>query len=127
MTAAALAAPIAAPVAALAVRGTLFALVSDPAMVVAAQVFDGISAVALGVMVPLIVADITRGSGRFNSALGVVGMIAGVGGALSTTLAGAVTDHIGAHFAFVGLASAATLAFVAALLFLPETRPREMQ
>ena len=91
----------------------------------AAQIFDGVSAVALGVMVPLIVADVTRGSGRFNSALGIVGMIAGVGGALSTTLAGAVTDHIGAHFAFLGLASVAMLAFLAVLLFLPETRPQE--
>jgi MFS family permease len=106
--------------AALAVRGMLFASVTDPALVVAAQLFDGVSAVALGV-----VADVTRGSGRFNSALGIVGMIAGVGGALSTTLAGAVTDYIGAHFAFLGLASVAMLAFLAVLLFLPETRPQE--
>jgi predicted MFS family arabinose efflux permease len=113
--------------AALAVRGTLFALVTEPAMVVAAQIFDGISAVALGVMVPLIVADVTRGSGRFNSGLGLVGMIAGVGGALSTTLAGAVSDYIGSHFAFVGLAIVATIAFVCVLLFLPETRPQEKQ
>jgi MFS family permease len=110
--------------AALAVRGTLFATVTDPALVVAAQLFDGISAVALGVMVPLIVADVTRGSGRFNSGLGLVGMIAGVGGALSTTLAGAVTDYIGSHFAFLGLAMVAALAFLAVLLFLPETRPK---
>jgi MFS family permease len=111
--------------AALAVRGLLFAVVTDPALVVAAQLFDGVSAVALGVMVPLIVADVTRGSGRFNSALGIVGMIAGVGGALSTSLAGAVTDYIGAHFAFLGLASVAMLAFLAVLLFMPETRPQE--
>jgi len=78
----------------LAVRGLLFSVVTDPAMIVAVQILDGISAVTLGVMVPLIVADITRGSGRFNSALGVVGMIAGIGAATSTTLAGAITDAI---------------------------------
>ncbi len=111
--------------AALSVRGIAFATVTDPALVIAAQIFDGVSAVALGVMVPLIVADVTRGSGRFNSALGIVGMIAGVGGALSTTLAGAVTDHLGSHFAFLGLGTVALLAFGAVLLFLPETRPRE--
>jgi MFS family permease len=111
--------------AALAVRATLFALVTDPALVIAAQLLDGVSAVALGVMVPLTVADVTRGSGRFNSGLGLVGMIAGIGAALSTTLAGAVSDYIGSHFAFLGLAVVATLAFVAVLLLLPETRPRE--
>jgi MFS family permease len=112
---------------ALAVRGIAFATVTDPALVIAAQIFDGVSAVALGVMVPLIVADVTRGSGRFNSALGIVGMIAGVGGAMSTTLAGAVSDHLGSHFAFLGLGTVALLAFATVLLFLPETKPREAQ
>ena len=50
---------------------------TDPAIVVAVQLLDGVSAAVLGVMVPLIVADITRGTGRFNSSLGVVGMVAG--------------------------------------------------
>jgi MFS family permease len=110
---------------ALAVRGMLFAVVTDPAMIVAVQLLDGISAVTLGVMVPLIVADVTRGSGRFNSGLGLVGMIAGVGGALSTTFAGAMTDYVGSHFAFLGLGLVAIVAFLAVLAFLPETRPQD--
>jgi MFS family permease len=110
---------------ALAVRGMLFAVVTDPAMIIAVQLLDGISAVTLGVMVPLIVADVTRGSGRFNSGLGLVGMIAGIGGAMSTTLAGAMTDAIGSHFAFFGLGIVAVLAFVVVLAFLPETRPQD--
>jgi MFS family permease len=110
---------------ALAVRGMLFAVVTDPAMIVVVQLLDGISAVTLGVMVPLIVADVTRGSGRFNSGLGLVGMIAGIGGAMSTTLAGAMTDAIGSHFAFFGLGIVAVLAFVVVLAFLPETRPQD--
>ncbi len=110
---------------ALVIRGMLFAVVSDPAMVVAVQLLDGISAAALGVMVPLIVADVTRGTGRFNSALGVVGMIAGVGAAVSTTLAGAMTDYFGSQFAFFGLGLIAVLAFLAVLTFVPETRPQD--
>jgi MFS family permease len=110
---------------ALAVRGLLFSVVTDPAMIVAVQLLDGISAVTLGVMVPLIVADVTRGSGRFNSGLGLVGMIAGVGGAMSTTFAGAMTDYVGSHFAFLGLGLVAVMAFLAVLAFLPETRPRD--
>jgi len=99
--------------------------VTDPAMIVAVQILDGVSAVTLGVMVPLIVADVTRGSGRFNSGLGLVGMIAGLGGATSTTLAGAMTDYLGSHFAFFGLGIVAVLAFFAVLAFLPETRPQD--
>ena len=37
--------------------------------------------------VPLIIADLTRGTGRFNSAQGVVGTMTGLGAAFSATLA----------------------------------------
>ena len=108
---------------ALAIRGLLFAAFTDPTMVVAVQLLDGISAAVLGVMVPLIVADITRGTGRFNSSLGVVGMAAGGGAAMSTTLAGAMTDYVGSQFAFFGLGAIAVVAVAAVLLLIPETRP----
>ncbi len=108
---------------ALAIRGLLFAVFTDPTMVVAVQLLDGISAAVLGVMVPLIVADITRGTGRFNSSLGVVGMAAGGGAAMSTTLAGAMTDYVGSQFAFFGLGAIAVVAVAAVLLLIPETRP----
>ena len=58
-------------------------------------------------------------------ALGVVGMIAGVGAAVSTTLAGAMTDYFGSQFAFFGLGLIAVLAFLAVLTFVPETRPQD--
>jgi MFS family permease len=105
------------------IRGLLFATVNDPFAIVAVQLLDGISAAALGVMVPLMVADITRGTGRFNSALGVVGTIGGGGAALSATLAGATTDYFGSHFAFVGLGTIAILAVVIVFFLVPETRP----
>src|SRR5215470_8767061 len=46
--------------AALAIRAVLFAFVTDPFAVVAIQILDGISAAIIGVMFPLVVADITR-------------------------------------------------------------------
>lgn len=109
---------------ALVVRGVLFATVGHPALIVAAQVLDGISAAALGVIVPLIVADITRGTGRFNSALGVMGTIAGGAAALSTTLAGIMTSYVNTQFAFFGLAVLAAVAVVTVLLFAPRTGPK---
>ena len=56
------------------VRGLMLAYTTNPYGLVAIQVLDGISASVLGVMVPLIVSDLTRGTGRFNLALGAVGI-----------------------------------------------------
>ena len=69
--------------AALAIRGLLFATVTDPYLLVAVQVFDGITAAVFSVMVPLIVADVAFGSGHFNLAQGIVGTAIGIGASLS--------------------------------------------
>ena len=76
--------------AALAIRGLLFAVVSDPYLLVAVQIFDGITAAVFSVMIPLIVADVAFGSGHFNLAQGIVGTATGIGASLSTVLAGYV-------------------------------------
>jgi predicted MFS family arabinose efflux permease len=109
--------------AALAVRGVLFALVSNPYLVIAVQMLDGVCAAILGVVLPLVVADIMRGTGRFNLGLGVIGSAVGIGAALSTTLAGYAIDHFGAGIAFCGLASIAMSGLALVWLLLPETRP----
>ena len=108
--------------AALAIRGLLFAMVTDPYLLVAVQVFDGITAAALGVMVPLMIADIMRGTGRFNLAQGIVGTAVGIGASISPTLAGYLTDHFGSSVAFLALAIIAAAAFAAVWALMPETR-----
>lgn len=107
--------------AALPIRGFLFATVDDPYWLVAIQVLDGVSASVLGVMVPLIVSDLTRKTGRFNTALGAVGTGMGIGAALSTSLAGVMADHLGSRTAFLGLAVVGLMAFLLVLLIMPET------
>ena len=109
--------------AALAARGVLFAFVASPYLVVAVQVLDGVCAAILGVVLPLVVADVTRGTGRFNLALGIVGSAVGIGAALSTTLAGYASDHFGSSIAFLGLASIAGCGLALVWLLLPETGP----
>ena len=47
---------------ALALRGVLFAFVADPYLIVVVQILDGVCAAVLGVALPLVVADITRGT-----------------------------------------------------------------
>jgi MFS family permease len=112
--------------AALALRGVLFALVTDPYLVVAIQILDGVCAAVLGVTLPLVVADITRGTGRFNLGLGIVGSAVGIGAALSTTLAGYAIDHFGRAVAFYGLASIAVGGLALVWLLLPETRAQRI-
>ena len=107
---------------ALAIRGLLFSVVSDPYLLVAVQVFDGITAAVLSVMVPLIVADVAFGSGHFNLAQGIVGTATGIGASLSTVLAGYISDQFGSSTAFMGLAGIAALGLTVIWLFMPETR-----
>ena len=95
--------------AALAIRGALFATVRDPYLLVAVQVFDGITAAVFSVMIPLIVADVAFGSGHFNLAQGIVGTATGIGAALSTVLGGYVSDKFGSGIAFSGLAAVAAM------------------
>jgi MFS family permease len=109
--------------AALPVRGVLFATVTDPNLLVAVQLLDGVTASVLGVMVPLMIADLTRGTGHFNVGQGIVGTTTGIGASLSTTIAGYTSDHFGSMFAFLGLAAVAALGFATVALLMPETRP----
>jgi predicted MFS family arabinose efflux permease len=108
--------------AALAIRGVMFATVHDPYLLVAVQVFDGVTAAVFSVMVPLIVADVAFGSGHFNLAQGIVGTATGIGASLSTVLAGYVSDRFGSEIAFTGLACVAAAGLAVIWLAMPETR-----
>jgi predicted MFS family arabinose efflux permease len=109
---------------ALVIRGLLFATVRDPYLLVAVQLFDGVTASVFAVMVPLIVADVAFGTGHFNLAQGLVGTATGIGAALSTVLAGYVSDRFGSNIAFVGLAAVAALGFAVIASVMPETAKR---
>lgn len=111
--------------AALTIRGLLFAVVRDPYLLVAVQVFDGVTAAAFSVMVPLIVADVAFGTGHFNLAQGVVGTATGIGASLSTVLAGYISDKLGDSVAFLCLACVAGLGLTLIALLMPETRQHE--
>ena len=84
--------------------------------------FDGITAAAFAVMVPLIVADVAFGSGHFNLAQGIVGTATGIGASLSTVLAGYASDKFGSSVAFMGLAGVAALGLAMIWLVMPKTR-----
>jgi MFS family permease len=108
--------------AALPIRAVLFALISDRLALIIIQVLDGITGAVIGVMTALVIADVTKGTGRFNLAQGMFGTLMGVGASLSPTLSGLIVHHFGYWSGFVSLASEGLVAFVVLALFLPETK-----
>ena len=110
--------------AALPVRGALLAAVgANQGLIVTVQALDGISAAVIGVLLPLVAADLTRGTGRYNLCLGLLGLAAGLGAVFSTTIAGLIADRLGSDAALLALAAVGA-GSVAALIALPETSPR---
>ncbi|MGA2127392.1 MAG: MFS transporter [Xanthobacteraceae bacterium] len=109
--------------AALPIRALVFAWTTDPAILIAAQVLDGVSGTMLGVLTALIVADLTSGTGRFNLAQGFVGTLSGVGAALSTTVSSLVAASLGSAAGFLGIAVVALAAVLLLWLLMPETNP----
>jgi predicted MFS family arabinose efflux permease len=109
--------------ASLPLRGLLFATVANPYLLVAAQLLDGVAAAVLAVMVPLVIADVTRGTGHFNLGQGIVGTMVGIGASLSTTYAGYLSDRFGSPISFLGLAVVAVIGFFVLWALMPETRP----
>lgn len=103
-------------------RGFLFAVVTNPLILVMVQMLDGVTAAVFAVMVPLVIADVTRGTGRFNLGQGIVGTTIGIGASMSPAYAGYLSDHYSSQTAFLGLTAVAMLGLAVAWVLMPETR-----
>jgi MFS family permease len=105
-------------------RGCLYTLSDNPFWLLAVQALDGVGAGIFGALFPIVVADLMRGTGRFNIAQGAILTAQGIGAALSTTLAGLVVVHAGYNAAFLTLAGIAILGVLVFFFGMPETLPR---
>ena len=103
-------------------RGLLLAVLPGAYLPIIAQGVSGISAAVFGVMLPLIAADITRGTSHFNLCLGALGLAVSLGAGISTTLGGWIADVLGVRWAFAILALIGALATLVLWLVMPETR-----
>ncbi len=97
------------------VRGVMAAVAHEPLWLVPIQMLDACGAGTLGVAVPVLVADLTWGTGRTQSALGIVATFQGIGAALSSTLGGLLAETFGWEAAFLGLTVPAAVALCLAL------------
>jgi MFS family permease len=108
---------------ALPVRILLYSFTSDPWVLVALQVFDGIGAGIYGVVVAVVCADLTREKGGFNALQGILATALAVGGVLGPLVAGPIVQHLGFAAAFQAFALVAGVGAGVFLALMPETRP----
>jgi MFS family permease len=109
------------------IRGLLYCLSVNPVYLVGVQLLDGIGAGIFGVVSVLVVADLTKGTGRFNLTQGALATATGVGAGLSNLLAGFVVKAAGFDAGFVMLAAIAAVGTLFFWLAMPETRPSRVK
>jgi len=108
--------------AALPIRGLLYTLSDNPYFLVSVQLLDGVGAGIFGVMQLLVIADLTKGTGRFNLTQGALGTAVGIGASLSNLVAGYVVKYAGYHTAFLTMAAIAGVALLFFWFAMPETK-----
>jgi MFS family permease len=84
-------------------------------------VLDGIGAGIFGALFFIVIADLTRRTGRYNLAQGAASASWGLGAALSNSIAGFIVDKAGFSAAFLFLADCAFAAFLLLWIAMPET------
>ncbi len=107
------------------IRAALYTFSDNSAWLIGVQVLDGVGAGIFGALTPLVIADIMRGTGRYNLAQGAIATIQGIGASLSGLAAGVIVDRFGYSAAFLTAGGAALVALIIFALRMPETAQRD--
>ena len=107
------------------IRAVLYTLSDNSFWLIGVQLLDGVGAGIFGALSPLVIADIMRGTGRYNLAQGAIATMQGIGASLSGLAAGEIVDHFGYSATFLTLGAAALLAVIVFFLQMPETAELE--
>ncbi len=105
------------------IRALLYTFSDSAPWLISVQLLDGIGAGIFGAITPLVIADLMRGTGRYNLAQGGVATVQGIGASLSGLAAGVIVDHLGYSPAFLTFGAAACVALAALFFAMPETAP----
>ena len=82
-------------------RAVLYTFSNSSVWLIGVQLLDGIGAGIFGAITPLVLADLMRGTGRYNVAQGAVATAQGIGASASGLAAGLIVDHFGYSAAFL--------------------------
>lgn len=107
------------------IRAVLYTLTHAAPALLAIQVLDGVANAIFVVVSVLVIADLTRGTGRFNLASGALATMVGIGASLSATVGGQLIQHAGFSTSFLGLGAIAVIAFAILWIAVPETLGEE--
>jgi MFS family permease len=103
------------------IRAVLYTFSDNSFWLLGVQILDGVGAGIFGALTPLVIADIMRGTGRYNLAQGAIATMVGIGASLSGIVAGEIVDHFGYAAAFLALGAAALIAATVFAVAMPET------
>jgi MFS family permease len=106
------------------IRAVLYVLIHKSPGLIAVQLLDGVANCIFGVVSVLVVADLTRGTGRFNLVQGGLATAVGIGAALSTTFGGKLVEHFSFGISFLGLGAVSAIALLLLITVFPETLNR---
>ena len=106
-------------------RALVSASLNDPTLLVGVQALDGVAAGLFEALLPLVLADIMIGTGRYSLARGLLGVILGIGGSTGQGAANFIVTALGYPTAFLALGAVAVVALLIMVVAMPETRPSE--
>ncbi len=106
----------------LALRNGVTLFSHNPAYLISLQALDGVAAALYGVLLTLVVADLAKGTGRFNFLQGATQSAMGTGGFLSNLLFGWIAKSAGFNVSFLCLAGVAVGGGLWYQLRMPETK-----
>jgi MFS family permease len=107
------------------IRAALLAFTNSYAFLVAAQLLDGVTGAIIGVLTIIVIADLTKNTGRFNLAQGAVGAAIGIAASVSTLATGFLFQGIGPAGGFIAIALVAGAATALIWMFISETKPAD--
>lgn len=109
------------------IRGLLCAFLQNHYALIFVQVLDGIGAGIFGALFLIVIADLTKGTGRYNISQGAAATVMGVGVSLSTLITGFLVTKYSFQIAFLFLTAVAFLALILFILIVPETKEIEIR
>ena len=104
------------------VRGMLYTLTDNTHLLMAIQVLDGAGAGIIKVISVVMIADLTKGTGRFNLMQGAIVTATGIGSSLSDYITGIIINNTSYNTGFYFLSSVAVIGLLFFWIFVPETK-----